>query len=238
MIEYIKKAIQQIEKIACTQNESLHQAAQLCAKAIVKDTIIHTFGTGHSQLIGMELFTRASGLVNVNAIMDDLVMLSSGARRAASVERINGLADIVWEKYCIQPEDLMIIISNSGRNAMPVEMAMRARKEGLTIIAITSMEQSGKYPSRHASGKKLYEMADIVIDNCVPSGDGLMEVDNNLVGPASSLSGITIVNAIITEAMKLAVKEGAKLPVYQSQNIDGYNNEELYIRYENRIKHL
>lgn len=206
--------------------------------AIIKDNIIHTFGTGHSQLIGMELFTRASGFANVNAILDDLVMLGSGARRGASIERISGLADVIWEKYFVQPEDLIIIISNSGRNAMPIEIAMKAKQEGIKIIAVTSLEQSKKYPSRHISQKKLYEIADVVINNCVPPGDGMMTIEGNLAGPASSLSGIVIVNAITTEAMKIAAKKGIKLPIYQSQNIDGYNNESLYLQYENRIKHL
>jgi uncharacterized phosphosugar-binding protein len=238
MFEYIEKARAQIDRIASTQADTIKEAAQWMAQAIVKDKIIHTFGTGHSQMIGLELFTRASGLANVNAVLDDLVMPVGGARRGAAIERISGLADILWEKYAIQPDDVLIVISNSGRNAMPLEMAMRAKKEGVKVIAITSLEQSKKYPSRHPSGKKLYEVADLVIDNCVPSGDGLMHIDGNLTGPASSLSGIVIVNTISTEAMKLAAAQGIKLPVYYSQNIDGYSNEELYLKYESRVKHL
>jgi uncharacterized phosphosugar-binding protein len=238
MLEYAEKSIKQIKKIVATQTENIQKAAHLFAEAIIQDKIIHTFGTGHSQMIGLELFTRASGLANVNAIMDDLVMSVSGARRGAAIERVSGLSDILWAKYAVGPGDMMVVISNSGRNAMPVEMAMRARKEGIPVIAITSLEQSQQYPSRHHSGKKLYELADLVIDNCVPSGDGLMRIDGSLAGPASSLSGIFIVNAIATEAMKIAAGKGCKLPVYFSQNIDGYSNEELYQRYENRIKHL
>ena len=121
---------------------------------------------------------------------------------------------------------------------MPIEIATLAKKRGLKIIAITSMEQSKKYPSRHSSNKKLYALADIVIDNCVPPGDGMLEIGGNKTGAASTLSGTFIVNLISTEAMFLADKKGAKLPIYYSQNIDGYSNEELYHKYENRIKHL
>ncbi len=238
MIEYIDKIHALINQIEITQKRNIAIAAEWLSNAIIEDNIIHTFGTGHSHIIGMELFTRASGLANVNAILDDLVLTTSGARRGGEVERISGLADILWDKYKISSSDIMIVISNSGRNALPLEMAMRAKREGLKVIAITSMVQSEKYPSRHISGKKLYEIVDLVLDNCVPSGDGLMEIDGALTGPASSIAGILLVNAITTEAMKLAIVKGVKLPIYQSQNIDGFSNNELYLKYEGRVKHL
>ena len=108
----------------------------------------------------------------------------------------------------------------------------------LKVIGITSIEQSKKYPSRHSSSKKLYDLADIVIDNCVPSGDGMLNIGGNKTGAASTFSGTFIVNLISTEAMFLASEKGFKLPIYYSQNIDGFSNEELYNKYENRIKHL
>lgn len=238
MIEYIKKVQKLISQIEECQTSNIKIAAQWVAQAIVDDNIIHTFGTGHSHIIGMELFTRAGGLANVNAILDDLVISTSGARRGAEIERISGLADILWDKYKISSSDIMFIISNSGRNALPIEMALRAKKEGLKVICVTSMTQSPKYPSRHPSGKKLYDIADLVLDNCVAAGDGLMEIDGELTGPASSVAGIILVNSIVTEAMKLAVEKGARLPIYRSQNIDGFSNDHLYSKYENRIKHL
>jgi uncharacterized phosphosugar-binding protein len=238
MFEYIEKITGLIKSISSAPSENIKEAAEWISEAIIADHIIHAFGSGHSHIIGMELFTRASGLANVNAILDDLVLASSGARRGAEIERLSGLADILWEKYKISSSDLMIIISNSGRNAMPVEMAMRAKKEGLKVIAITSLTQSGSYPSRHSSGKRLYEIADLVLDNHVPSGDGLMEVAGHLIGPASSIAGMLLVNTITTEAIKIAAAKGAVLPIYHSQNIDGYSNEELYLKYEDRIKHL
>lgn len=238
MFEYFEKINALIKQISNTQEENIEKAAEWIAEAIVEDNIIHAFGSGHSHIIGMELFTRASGLANVNAILDDLVLATSGARRGGEIERISGLADILWDKYKFSPKDVMIIISNSGRNAMPIEMALRAKKEGLKVIAITSLTQSKSYPSRHQSGKKLYELADLVLDNQIPSGDGLMEIEGKLIGPGSSIAGMLLVNAITTEAIKLAAARGAKLPIYHSQNIDGFSNEELFLKYEDRIKHL
>lgn len=238
MFEYLEKINELIKSIASTQKDNIEKAAEWIADVIMEDHIIHAFGSGHSHIIGMELFTRAGGLANVNAILDDLVLATSGARRGGEIERISGLSDILWEKYKISSSDIMIIISNSGRNAMPIEMALRAKKEGLKVIAITSVTQSKRYPSRHQSGKKLYEIADLVLDNQIPSGDGLMQIEGKLIGPGSSIAGMLLVNTITTEAIKIASARGAKLPIYHSQNIDGYSNEELFLKYEDRIKHL
>ncbi len=238
MFEYFEKTKQHLDRIVEGQEDAIRQAAAWMAETLVHDRLIHTFGTGHSHIIGLELFVRAGGLANVNAMLDSIVMTAEGARRSAEIERIPGLANIIWEQHHIHPDDLMLVVSNSGRNAMPVEMAMIAKEHGLKVIAITSLEQSNQYPSRHHSGKKLFEIADLVLDNRVPSGDGIMRVDGNLTGPVSTISGVFLVNLIATEAMKLAAEQGLKLPVYFSQNIDGFSNEELYGMYAGRVKHL
>ena len=119
-------------------------------------------------MVGLELFVRAGGLANVNAMLDSVVMTAEGARRSAEIERIEGISDIIWDQHKIDHNDLIIVISNSGRNAMPLEIAMRAKKEGLKVIGITSMIQTMDYPSRQSSGKKLYDIADLVLNNHVP----------------------------------------------------------------------
>ena len=108
---------------------------------------------------------------------------------------------------------------------MPIEMAQMAKDNGNKVIAITSMEQSKKYPVRIEGQKKLFEIADLVLDNCVPPGDGMLEIGGELTGAASTISGCFIVNLIATEAMKMAVYQGVKIPVYFSQNIDGFEIE-------------
>jgi uncharacterized phosphosugar-binding protein len=238
MFEYQEEVMKQVNRIVASQENLIKKAAQQLADCIINDHIIHTFGTGHSHMIGLELFVRAGGLANVNALLDTMVLTSEGSRRSAEIERIPGLAKIILDQHHISKDDIMIIISNSGRNAMPVEMAMIAREKGIKSIAITSLEQSKKYPSRHPSGRKLFELADLVLDNCVPSGDGLLEIGGNLTGAASTISGVFLINLVATEAMKIAHAAGTKLPIYHSQNIDGYSNEELYERFTSRIKHL
>lgn len=239
MFEYLEKINLLISKLTSSQKEQLIKASKLVAEVIKKDKIVHTIGTGHSQMVAMEMFGRASNIANVNTIMDDLVLLASGARKSSEIEQISGLAAILWNKYSFEKSDLIIIISNSGRNAIPIEMALKAKEEGLKVIAITSLEQSKKYDSRHSSGKKLYQLADLVIDNCVPSGDGVLKIDNKLIGPASSILGLIIVNIISTEAIKISAKDGVDFHVFQSQNIDASNkNKEIYQKFESRVKHF
>ncbi|MCU0397549.1 MAG: SIS domain-containing protein [Cyclobacteriaceae bacterium] len=238
MFEYHEKILSHLERLIIGQEEAIQNASFWFGQTLIKDRLVHTFGTGHSHMIGLELFVRAGGLANVNAMLDSTVMTNEGARRSAEIERIPGIAKIIWDQHQIHPDDLFIIISNSGRNAMPLEMAMLAKEHGNKIVAITSKEQTANYPSRHASGKKLIDLADLILDNRVPSGDGLMRIDGNLTGPVSSISGMVLVNLIATEGMKQAASAGVKLPVYFSQNIDGFSNEELYTLYEDRIKHL
>ena len=238
MFEYYERIQEQLKRIVEGQEEKICLAAEWFAECIVRERIIHTFGTGHSHIIGLELFVRAGGLANVNAMLDSTVMTSEGARRSAEIERVPGLAKIIWDQHKVFPHDLMVITSNSGRNAMPIEMAMIAKANGLKVIAITSMVQSAAYPSRHPSGKKLFELADLVLDNRVPDGDGLLRISGYLAGPPSTISGVFLVNLIASEAMKIASAHGAVLPVYFSQNIDGPSNEDLYHQFEGRIKHL
>ena len=234
---YSIEMIKQLEKIFEGQEEEMEKAISEVFRTIKEDRIIHTFGIGHSHMVGLELFIRAGGLGNVNAMLDQDVLTSNGALRSSKLEKLEGLADILWEEYRIEKGDIIIIISNSGRNALPVEMALRAKKEGIKIIAITSLTQTKEFASRHSSGKKLFEIADIILDNKVISGDGIMKVGNDRIGAMSSINGMFIINTVVTEAMIRAEKSGIELPVYSSQNIDSFeNNDKLYKKYMGRVK--
>ena len=234
---YSIEMIKQLEKIFEGQEEEMEKAISEVFRTIKEDRIIHTFGSGHSHMVGLELFIRAGGLGNVNAMLDQDVLTSNGALRSSKLEKLEGLADVIWEEYKIEKGDIIIIISNSGRNALPVEMALRAKKEGIKIIAITSLTQTKEFASRHSSGKKLFEIADIILDNKVISGDGIMKVGNDRIGAMSSINGMFIINTVVTEAMIRAEKAGIELPVYSSQNIDSFeNNDKLYKKYMGRVK--
>jgi uncharacterized phosphosugar-binding protein len=237
-LKYIDEVQNLINDIKETQKDNIRKAAEVFAETIKNDKIIHVFGTGHSHMIGIEMFVRAGGLANVEAMLDNTILTNFGAMKGGEIERLSGLAEVIWNDYEINEGDIMVIVSNSGRNAVPVEMAMLAKEKGIYVIALTSLKHSQSVESRHESGKRLFELADLVIDNCAPKGDGLLDFDGVQSGASSTIAGSVIVNAIVTETLSILSEEGHKLPVYVSQNVDGYNNDEIYEKYKKRIKHI
>ncbi len=236
--EYVNTINEILKDVEANNHDNIKIAAEKVAEAIMNDKIIHTFGTGHSHMIGVEMFARAGGLGNVDAMLDPDVLTSNGTARSGSIERLSGVSDIVYDNYKIEKGDIMLIVSNSGRNAMPIEMAMRCKKEGIYTICITSLKQSRSMKSRHASGKRLFELCDLVLDNCAPSGDGCLNIDGYVTGAVSTIAGCFLVNTISTEAIKICASKGFRPYIYQSQNVDGADNEAIVVHYRDRIKHL
>jgi uncharacterized phosphosugar-binding protein len=235
---YMNKLTSILEEVYETNKDKIKDLAEKFAENIMEDRIIHTFGTGHSHMIGIELFARAGGLGNVDAMLDPDVLTSNGAVRSGALEKLPGVSDIVYDNYTAKAGDIMIVISNSGRNSMPIEMAMRAKKEGLFVVAVTSLKQSEKMISRHPSGKKLYEVADVVLDNCAPGGDGCLNINGYITGAVSSIASMFILNTITSEAIKIVTDKGFKPYIFQSQNVDGFNNDAIYAHYKGRVKHI
>lgn len=236
--EYSNKIIALLEEVAAKNEEEIRKCARMFADTVKNNHIIHTFGTGHSHMIGIEMFARAGGLANVNAMLDPDCLTSNGAQRSGAMEKVSGVADVIYDSYTVTKGDIMIITSNSGRNAMPIEMAMRCQKEGIPVIALTNLNQSKNTTSRHASGKRLFECADVILDNCVPSGDSMMTIGGVKTGPGSTMTSVFLLDTILCEALQLLADEGCELPVFQSQNVDGFNNDALYEKYGDRVKHF
>ena len=236
--EYGDKIIECIKNAEEKNKDIIMQVAEKFAENIENDKVIHTFGTGHSHILGIELFARAGGLGNVDAMLDPDTLTSNGAQRSGAMEKTSGVSDVIYDSYNIQPGDIMIITSNSGRNAMPIEMAMRCQKEGIYTIALTNLEQSRNQTSRHPSGKRLFECVDCVIDSCVPTADATLDLQGIKTGPASSIVTMFLVNTIVSEAIKIVQSHGKRPYVSQSQNVDGFNNDEIYEHFKGRVKHF
>lgn len=236
--EYQEKITALIDYAIDQNKETIDMLANKFAENIENDKIIHTFGTGHSHILGIELFARAGGLGNVDAMLDPDVLTSFGAKRSGAMEKTSGVSDVIYDSYDIQEGDIMIITSNSGRNAMPIEMAMRCQKEGIYTIALTNLKQSQAATSRHPSGKRLFECVDCVIDSCVPDADAMMDIEGIKTGPASSIVTMAIVNTIVSQAIKIVCSHGKRPYVFQSQNVDGFDNNTIYEHFKGRVKHF
>ncbi len=236
--EYGDKIIELIRHAEEVNKDVIKVFAEKVAENIENDKVIHTFGTGHSHILGIELFARAGGLGNVDAMLDPDTLTSFGAQRSGAMEKTCGVSDVIYDSYKIEKGDIMIITSNSGRNAMPIEMAMRAQKEGIYVVAITNVNQSKNQTSRHPSGKRLFECADLIVDSCVPDGDATLNLNGIKTGPASSIVTMFLVNTVVSEAIKIVQSHGKRPYVFQSQNVDGFNNDDIYKHFEGRVKHF
>ena len=235
---YFEKNLQTLQKIHDTQQEKMMAAAQMAADTICKGGIIYIFGCGHSHLIAMDNFYRAGGLCNVCPILDSDLMLHDGAAKSSKMEKMQGLAENVFDRYCLTDKDCLFIISTSGKNAVPVEMAQLAAKHGIPTASVVS----GAYFDDKTSLPKLYECTDIYIDNCVPNGDAVMEVpgcDTNM-GSLSTVASAFIMQSVLLQAAAMAAEKGAKPPGYMSGNVPGGGefNKALIKEYMPRIKHL
>lgn len=241
--QYIDGLQSVLERIKREQFGQIKQAGRLIADALLAGGIVHAFGTGHSHLVADEAFFRAGGIAAVNPILDERLIFLRGALESTRSEQESGLARSLIERERVRAEDVAIIISNSGRNAAPIEMALEMQARGVKVIAITNLEQSRVSASRHASGKKLYQLADVSIDNCVPAGDALLALPGlaSRIGPSSTVAGAAIINSIIIEAVVELVRRGARAPVLPSANVEGVSEETLrdILRlYKERIRYL
>jgi uncharacterized phosphosugar-binding protein len=225
----IKKLIEHVEK---TQMDNIQRASALIADSIARDRLVYLFGAGHSHLLANECFARAGGLLNMQAMLDPGLGFIAGAERQGGFERLPGYSKIVIRDYDIRQGDVIIVISNSGRNPAPVEMALEAKKRGATVIALTSMPHSTSVSSNDPSGKRLFEVADVILDNGCPAGDALVKLEGLLppVGPSSGVMGALILNAIVVQVAQNLLDRGVMPMVALSGNLPGaqeYNDKIL-----------
>jgi uncharacterized phosphosugar-binding protein len=240
MDQYYQKITGILSSIYQTQGEKIQEAAGKVAKTIKEDGIVHIFGCGHSHLICEEVFYRAGGLVPINAILDPGLMLHEGAAKSSKLERLTGYATLLMDNYNVQPGDLLIVISNSGINSVPIEMALCGREQKVEVVAITSSCYFNE-KSRHSSGKHLYEVSDLYIDSLVERGDATLELGTFLrVGPSSTMAATFIINSIMVQAAENLTKLGIWPPVFASNNVPGgeAHNKKYLQKYKARLKHL
>ncbi|HHY47471.1 MAG TPA: SIS domain-containing protein [Firmicutes bacterium] len=244
---YRDAIISLITTIEEKEQESIDKAATILAKAVAEDRLINVIGPGgHSNMAVEETFWRAGGLAPVNAMLDAGTNLIHGAKRSNYVERTPGYAKAVLDSYGITTGDVLVIVNAYGINAMTIDCALECKKRGVTSIGISSTSFANfvpkDSPARHPSGKNLYELVDVFIDNHLPLGDSIVEVEGiqQKMGPTSTFANSFTINLLMIRTAEKLLEMGIQPPVWTSANMpegDKLNKkyEEMYFP---RIKHL
>ena len=229
--EFMSRTAALVERVRTTQEEPIRRAGRAFADAVRGGHDVWAFGTGHSHLIAEELYARAGGWAGIRAVLEPSLMLHEGPQKSSLMERLTGLAEVLLAVHPVAAGDVVVVASNSGLNAVPVEFAAGARARGATVVAITSLAHSMSEQPRTPSGRRLSEEADIVIDNCGVPGDAIVEIPGSgtSVGSTSTVIGALVVEAIVSEAAALFAAAGEEPPILRSNNVAGAaeHNEKL-----------
>ncbi len=228
---------------AKNQIPKINEIARVIADIIEEGGALYIFGSSHAGIMAQELFYRAGGLMLVNPIFAPNLMLNvKPVTMTSDMEKLPGYGNIILKNSGITPKDIIIIVSVSGRNAVPIDVAIEARNMGIKVIVLTSLPYTNSVRSRHPSGKKLIDFADYILDLGGEPGDAVLEVEGipQKVAPTSSVIGIVILNSLIAQVVDELSRKGITPPVFISVNLDeGVKlNKELMERYKDRIRYL
>ncbi len=241
--EYPALVRETLDRITGTQLSNVDAAVDLIADAMLAGGVLQAFGTGHSRIVVHEMSGRAGGLLPVNLVrISDLSTygdLDPKDLLDPTLERNPGFAQSVYDLIGAQPEDPFLIVSNSGINGSVVEMARLVKERGHELVVITSLQHSAQVETRAASGRKLYEFGDVVIDTGAPAGDAALQLsDGTWTGAISNLAGVIIVQLLTEGICRKYIAAGQRPPVYRSMNLPGGDsaNRAFELQYAGRIR--
>lgn len=231
--EYYARANELLAKAWTTNDAAIAQAVPLIGRSVAEGGVVHIFGSGHSDVIGREIIGRAGGLACLSGVIDP----TNGF-----IENLPNYGLKLIERYDRQHElrrgETMIVISNSGKNAAPIDVALYAKTKGMNVVTLCCLAMSKVTPSQHPSGKKLYECGDISLDNGGVPGDAIVELTPGVMGgPTSTLIGASILNWLMLGVMDWLKAHGHEIAVLRSQNLPGAieHNRKLGERYKGRL---
>lgn len=239
--EYIENVITLLKKVETEEEKAIDEASQLMADAIQSGNRLFGFGCSHSSLPIQDVVYRAGGLMLMNPIYaPGIASLDVHPNTMTSgIEKLVGYAKVILDNQPIQKGDVLIIVSVSGRNAVPIEMAQIAREKGVKVIGVTSLKYSQGVESRHPSGKKMFDFADVVIDNKVDKGDAMLSMKGleTKFTPASGITSAAIMHCLTTATIEKLLERGITPPVFIAANVDGgaEHNLKLLAEYKDRI---
>jgi uncharacterized phosphosugar-binding protein len=242
--QYLRSVIGLLERIAAEEQPAVEAAARKMADAVQNGHNLWAFGCTHSSLPIQDLVYRAGGLMLINPIFGPGIaaMDTRPATLSSDIEKIPGYAQALIDNTPMKAGDVLIVVSVSGRNAVPIEMAELAQQRGVTVIGLTSRAYSGAVTSRHPSGKKMPDFADIVLDNKADKGDAVLSAEGmpQKFSPASGVTSIAILHALVSATIEELLRRGVTPPVYLAANVDGGKeyNARLLEQYKDRIFYL
>jgi uncharacterized phosphosugar-binding protein len=243
--DYLSRVGKIISIIQQTQRTKMEQAADAFVRSIQAGGRVYLFGSGHSVIPVLDVFPRYGSFVGFYPIYDPRLMWFNvvgpgGTRELLWLERREGYVSVVLQSYPLEPCDSILIFSHGGLNAAPVEMAMEAKKKGLTVVSVSSHQNYRQAQATHSSGKKLADVSDIAIDNCVPPEDALVSVEGRRekFAAGSTVAAVAIAMALVAETGVRLVKGGARPPTFVSPNVGlpADHNQQVYHAYERFIE--
>ena len=228
-LEWLANVRDVIDEIEKTQLAAIRQAAELMADSIAAGRWVHTFGCGHATIPVEEMYPRIGGFVGFHPMIElpltffTRVTGEMGIQQFLFLERAPGYGDAIMKSYAFDRRDTMWIFSHTGINNVNIDVALRAKELGLRVVATGSAEEAAHSTPRHSSGKKLFDLADVVIDTRVPAGDSSVQLTGHQdnVGPISTMAFVTVVWMTITTVAELLAARGVKLFIHPSHNVPG-----------------
>lgn len=219
---YFRRLFDVAENVIGSQGPNIERAAGWMADSLIAGGVVHLFGSGHSHMVAEEVFHRAGSLLPLNPMLDANLTLM-GNVNATLLERTPGYGAVIVSSHDIREGEVVIVISNSGVNPVPIEVALAAQDRGARTVAITSFRNYVGTPSRLADGRRLGDVVDLTVDTCVPRGDALVDLPgiDSAVGGASSVIALGIANALVVETAHLMLERGVSPPVIPSMNVPG-----------------
>lgn len=246
--EYFNIAIDVMNQIEATQSETIEKVSQMFAQCIANDGLVYVYGSGHSRMGVEEMFPRYGSFAGFYPIVElstsyyHNVVGANGLSQVMFLENVEGFAKQIIKNFIIKPQDMFLLFSTSGNGNVVIDMAIEAKKLDVPVVAITGVKNSGKAPSRHSSKQKLFDVADIVIDTCVPVGDSAIKIEGLKypVGPVSTIANSVIVNMIKVRVAELLTKKGQPPYVLTSAQVVGVEEakesfEGVYREHRRRI---
>lgn len=228
--KFVNSIIEKMTEVTVGQEESIRKAGEIIANSIKNKGIIQSFGSGHSYGNALEISGRAGGLIQTKVINEPAKGI---------YESVEGVGKIFMRNLDLRREDTLILISNSGRNPLSIELAMGAKEMGVPIIVVTALEVASNSTSRHSSGKMLHEFADVILDNKSIYGDACIEVEGLSVkiGGTSLYTGSLLLDCAVMEAIDILMEDGITPPIFMSANVDGgpEYNQKMLDKFKHRL---